>query len=59
MAVSYVAWITLTISGYALLGGDGGLMDGFGMVLVLCFTALVSTFIYLVIWTRWRPSSDR
>ena len=59
IAVSCVAWITLIIGGYALAGGDGGLMDGFGMVLFLCFTALVSTFIYLVVSTWWQPSSER
>ncbi len=51
MAASYVAWVTFTISGYSMLGGEGGLMDGFGLVLFLCFTALVSSFIYLVAWS--------
>jgi len=51
MGISYVAWVTLTIAGYSLLGGDGGLMDGFGMVLTLCFFGLISSFVYLVVWT--------
>jgi hypothetical protein len=25
-------------------------MDGFGLVLFLCVTALVSSFVYLVLW---------
>jgi hypothetical protein len=50
MAVSYAAWILLTISGYFMLGGEGGLMDGFGFVLTLCFSALVSSGIYTVGW---------
>jgi hypothetical protein len=51
MALSCVAWITFTIVTYTLLGGEGGLMDGFGMVLVLCFTAMISSFFYLILWT--------
>ena len=51
MAVSYIAWIAFTVGGYSLLGGEGGFMDGFGMLLLLCFTALVSSFIWLVLWT--------
>jgi multidrug transporter EmrE-like cation transporter len=51
MALSYAGWVTFTIVGYSLLGGEGGLMDGFGLVLFLCFTALISSFLYLVAWT--------
>jgi len=50
VAASYAAWTGFTVTGYAMLGGDGGLMDGFGLVLLLCLTALVSSFIFLVIW---------
>ena len=50
MVVSYGAWIVATITGYGLLGGEGGLMDGFGLVIMLCFTALISTLIYTVLW---------
>ena len=56
MSASYTAWVALTIAGYALLGGDGGLMDGFGLVLSLCLTALVSSLVYLVIWTFSQPA---
>jgi hypothetical protein len=49
-AASYVAWMAVTIAGYTILGGDGGLMDGFGLVLSLCFTALLSSLAFLVIW---------
>ncbi|MDQ3479804.1 MAG: hypothetical protein M3423_00450 [Actinomycetota bacterium] len=51
MALSYVAWVTITIVGYDWLGGEGGLMDGFGLVLFLCFTAFVSSFFLLIGWT--------
>ena len=57
MTVSYAGWVAFTIIGYALLGGDGGLMDGFGLVLVLCFTAMVSSFVYLVAWSIWPSKS--
>lgn len=50
MAVSYCGWVLVTIVGYSSLGGDGGLFDGFGMVLVLCFTALLSSIGYLALW---------
>jgi len=50
MAISYIAWITFTITGYTLLGGEGGMMDGGLFVLMLCFSALISSFVYLVIW---------
>jgi hypothetical protein len=50
MLISYVAWVALTIFGYSLMGGDGGLMDGFGMVLTLCFFALISSIVYLLVW---------
>ena len=50
MAASYAGWSSLTLIGYALMSGDGGLMDGFGLVLVLCLTALVSSIVYAVVW---------
>ncbi|HKQ44747.1 MAG TPA: hypothetical protein VJS47_05070 [Rhizomicrobium sp.] len=50
MSISYTAWIVFTIAGYTVLGGEGGLMDGFGLVLFLCFTAMISSFVYLVAW---------
>jgi hypothetical protein len=50
MFVSYLAWITFTLSGYAMLGGEGGLMDGFGMMLFLCFTALLSAAFWTAAW---------
>jgi phage shock protein PspC (stress-responsive transcriptional regulator) len=33
-----------------MIGGDGGLMDGFGLILILCFTASISALIYLIAW---------
>ncbi|MFN3456040.1 MAG: hypothetical protein ACK4Z8_00515 [Novosphingobium sp.] len=48
--LSWLAWCALTIAGYAALGGDGGLMDGFGLVLFLCITALLGSLIFLVGW---------
>ena len=61
MAICYVAWCAFTITGYALLGGEGGLMDGFGMILGLCILALISSFVFLVAWTvtpKSRPVSS-
>jgi len=52
MLASYVLWIVFTIGIYAAMGGDGGLMDGFGLVLVLCCTYLISSFAYLLFWTN-------
>ncbi|MCW4461131.1 hypothetical protein OK349_05380 [Sphingomonas sp. BT-65] len=51
MLISYAGWVGATVVGYAALGGEGGLMDGFGMLLMLCFTALISTSVYSAIWT--------
>lgn len=53
MFLSYAVWIAGTIIGYAMIGGEGGLMDGFGLVLFLCFTALVSSALYLAAWIGW------
>ena len=50
VCLSYAGWVGVTIGGYALLVGEGGLMDGFGLLLFLCFTALVSSALYLVGW---------
>jgi hypothetical protein len=50
MFVSWLAWCVLTLAGYGALGGDGGFMDGMGMMLALCLSALVSTAVYCVIW---------
>ena len=51
MIVSYFVWVAVTLVGYMLLGGEGGLMDGFGFLLILCVTAAISSFVYLLIWT--------
>jgi hypothetical protein len=59
MSISYVAWIAFTITAYALPGGDFGLMDGFGLVLFLCFTALISSFVYLLIWILRAPEDKQ
>lgn len=50
MVLSYIGWVVITIGGYSAIGGDGGLMDGFGFVLALCFTALISSVAYTVAW---------
>ncbi len=55
VALSYVGWVTFTIGGYAWLGGEGGLMDGFGLVLFLCFTAGLSSLVLLIAWTLEKP----
>jgi hypothetical protein len=50
MAVSYAAWIAFTLLLYTLMGGQGGYMDGFALLLSLCWTALVSSGLYLAAW---------
>lgn len=50
MTASWLAWCVLTIAGYAAIGGEGGLMDGFGLVLILCFTALFGSLVFLIGW---------
>lgn len=57
MMLSYFGWTILTLAGYMLLGGEGGLLDGFGFVLILCLTALVSSSVYSAIWVLC-PSKD-
>jgi len=51
MALSCVGWIAITLGGYTLLGGEGALLDGFGLLLFLCLTCIASSLIYLVAWT--------
>jgi hypothetical protein len=59
MFLSYLGWISLTIAGYTLTVGDASLFPTrpLGAVLVLCFTAMVSSSVYLIIWLR-RPSEE-
>ncbi len=33
-----------------MLGGEGGLMDGMGLIIMLCLSCLISSAIYLVVW---------
>lgn len=51
MAASYAIWIAATLAGYIMLGGEGGFMDGFGMILFLCLTAIMSSLVYLLAWS--------
>jgi hypothetical protein len=50
MCVSYIAWIAFTIAGYSYTGGDGSFMKGFTVVILLCCTAAISSFLYLIAW---------
>lgn len=50
MSVSWLLWITLTIGGYRLLGGSGAIMEGFGLIMVLCLFATLSSLAYLFLW---------
>ena len=50
MTVSWFLWVVITFVGYFMLGGDGGFMDGAGMIMMLCFSALISTVIFSVGW---------
>jgi len=56
--VSYAVWIMFTLIGYFMLGGEGGLMDGFGLVLMLCVTALISALVYAAV-RSFVPSRER
>ena len=51
MLASYLFWTLGTVVAYTALGGGGGLFEGFGLLLTLFFTALISAFVYAVIWT--------
>lgn len=50
MAVSWLAWMTATVTAYVQLGGGGGLMDGGFLLLSFCATATASSMAYLVVW---------
>ena len=50
MSLSCAAWLAVTLAGYFLLGGEAGFMDGFGLVLTLCQTAIASSLVYLLAW---------
>jgi hypothetical protein len=56
MAISYVGWLAFTIAGYVLIGGEGGLMDGSGLLLFLGLTALISSILYGLVWLFWPQS---
>jgi hypothetical protein len=53
MALSYVGWAAFTLAAYACFGGDAGFFDGFGLILFLCFTALISSLVYGLAWAFW------
>lgn len=53
MVLSWLAWVVLTIGGYTLFGGEGGLMDGFGLILMLCSISVIPTAIFTVFWVIW------
>lgn len=53
IAISWLTWCVGTITVFHLTGGGGGLMDGMGMMLMLCATAFVSALAYAVGWIVW------
>jgi len=53
ISLSYVTWITVTVVGYFMTGGDGSFMKGFSIVLLVCFTASVGSFGYAMAWLIW------
>ena len=57
MTAACVFWIVGTLAAYVLLGGDGGLMDGFGLLLVLFFNCCIASAIVLAIWLT-RPDAE-
>ena len=50
VVISYIAWTAFTITAYTLGGGENGMMDGGLFVLMLCFSAMISSLLYLLIW---------
>lgn len=50
MALSWVAWVFVLVTGYWVAGGSLRLPDGFGFVLLLCATAAISSSAYLGAW---------
>lgn len=56
MVISYIAWIVFTVAAYTLGSGEGGMVDGGLLVLMLCFSAMISSFVYLLIWLFFRSS---
>jgi len=50
MMISTIAWITFTVAAYMLGGGEGGIMDGGLWILMLCFSAMISSFVYMLVW---------
>ncbi len=50
--LSWATWCALTLALYDALGGDGGLFDGLGLVVVACVGAFVSAFALLPFWHR-------
>lgn len=50
IAGSWLAWCTATAAAYFAAGGEGGLMDGFGLLLVLFATALAGSLAFLLGW---------
>jgi hypothetical protein len=58
MAMSWITWIIFTIGVYAMLGGEGGFMDGFGLVWMLCLMSTIPTTVFATIWALW-PATSR
>lgn len=57
MAMSWIAWIIFTIGGYTMLGGEGGFMDGLGLVWMLCLMSTIPAVVFATIWALWPATS--
>lgn len=56
MLGTWLAWFVAAIILYTLAGGEGGLMDGFGMLLMLAALSLAGTLGWTVVWLAMEPT---
>jgi len=50
VAASYVLWAGFPMFAYFQIGGDGGLMDGFGMILAVAAIGFVGSVGFAILW---------
>ena len=58
MGLSWFGWVIVTCTGYFAIGGDGSIMKGFAVVLLLCVMAAGASLAYLAGWMLW-PLTQR
>ena len=57
IALAYLLWAGVPVYAYSAMGGDGGLFDGFGLVLGVAFTGLVGSIGWAIFWVL-NPSTQ-